>query len=599
MNFTGFFIGAVLILLASFAAAIAIGNLMTKKIKLLTPTKVIFAGVVLAAVVLFFPVYMTELESGEYGGVEAFFLSVYSMIRLFIVDGDLDLIMASLDGASEGLARAYMILFSVLFVLAPILTFSFVLSFFKNVSAYWKYFTHFFRETYIFSELNEKSVTLAKSLYDGNKKRFFIFTDVFETDDEKSYELRVRAEEIGAVCFKKDITTVKFAFHSKKSALHFFTIGEDQSESISQTLKIIEKYKTRENTNLYVFSVKAEAEMLLSNAFSSNSETKIRVRRVNEVQSLIMRTLYETGYDKIFSKALPNENGEKVISCVVVGMGHHGTEMTKALAWFCQMTGYRVYINSFDLDEKADVRFKALCPELMAGEHNHKFDDDGDARYSITVHPGTDVTTETFFDTLRALPPVTYAFVALGDDERNISTALSLRTLFASLGYSSAIQAVVYNSDKKEALTGITNFKKQSYDIDFIGDTRSSYSEAVILHSDIEREALSRHLVWGDESEFWQYDYNYKSSLASAIHRAMKKKCAVAGIEKAPADRTNDELWGIRRLEHARWNAYMRSEGYSYGGTTERRGRNDLGKLHNCLVTFDELPLKEQEKDDD
>ena len=79
----------------------------------------------------------------------------------------------------------------------------------------------------------------------------------------------------------------------------------------------------------------------------------------------------------------------------------------------------------------------------------------------------------------------------------------------------------------------------------------------------------------------------------------MKKKCAVAGIEKAPADRTNDELWGIRRLEHARWNAYMRSEGYSYGGTTERRGRNDLGKLHNCLVTFDELPLKEQEKDDD
>ena len=79
----------------------------------------------------------------------------------------------------------------------------------------------------------------------------------------------------------------------------------------------------------------------------------------------------------------------------------------------------------------------------------------------------------------------------------------------------------------------------------------------------------------------------------------MKKLCGIKGIEKVPQERTEQELWSIRILEHCRWNAYMRSEGYVYGGTVENSGRYDLAKTHNCLVPFADLPLKEQEKDDD
>ena len=280
-------------------------------------------------------------------------------------------------------------------------------------------------------------------------------------------------------------------------------------------------------------------------------------------------------------------------------MGQHGTEMTKALAWFCQMDGYRVEINSFDLDKRADDRFRSLCPELMSPELNGRFDVLDEAKYKITVHPKIDVNTKTFDDILLALPRTTYVFVALGDDETNIAAAIKLRSLLAGMGYDPVIHAVVYDSDKKVALDGSANHSQMKYSIDFIGDFKTSYSEEVVLASQMEAEGLERHKKWGTEYTFWQYDFNYKSSVASAIHRKMKILCKIPGIEKTPTERSEEELWQIRILEHSRWNAYMRSEGFVYSGSIEKSSRNNLAKKHNCLVRFYELPLSEQIKDDD
>ena len=273
--------------------------------------------------------------------------------------------------------------------------------------------------------------------------------------------------------------------------------------------------------------------------------------------------------------------------------------MTKALAWSCQMDGYRAEINCFDVDPLADEKFKSICPELMDPFINGHFDSEGESRYKITVHGGLDVKTRIFDNLLAQLPRTTYVFIALGDDELNIFAAVKLRSVFKRLGYSPKIQAVVYDSEKKAALGNVTNYRNQAYEIEFIGDIKTSYSEAVILSSDLEALALKRHLFWGVESEFWQYDYNYKSSIASAIHKEMKKKCGIPGIEKDKSERTEEELWAIRRLEHRRWNAYMRSEGYVFSGSKDKSTRNDLAKIHHCLVPFDELPYEEQIKDDD
>ena len=606
MKWTIFFIIAFVSLLSSIVFAFIRAKSRYKSGRLLDPAKIMFVGVVFSAVLLFIPLYIKELGNTKCGIFETILISIHNMIRLFIVDGEFNFVASNIAGLPPALFKGYSFLFSVLFVLAPILTFGFVLSFFKNISAYKRYITHFKTDAYIFSELNEKSLALAKSLYDNDHKtRMIVFTDVFEKQEEGVFELIEQAKELGAICFKKDIVTNNFAIHSKKSSLYFFVMGEDESENINQSLKIVKALKYRDNTRLYVFSSRTEAELLLANAFNEDVvdekklEPQIKVRRINDIQSLISRNLYETGFEKIFSTAYENETKIKEINAVVIGMGRYGTEMTKALSWFCQMDGYEVRINSFDKEKHIADRFAALCPELMDHERNGDFETVGEAHYKISIHPKVDICTRSFEDYLLSLPKTTYVFVALGNDEDNIATAIKLRTLFAQAGMFPVIQAVVYDVDKKDNLANIVNFKKEAYKIDFIGDRKKAYSEEVILGSEVEDLALARHLMWGDERDFWQYDYNYKSSMASVIHRKMKILCGIPGIEKKPEERTREELVAIRILEHSRWNAYMRSEGYIYSGSIEKKTRNDLAKMHHCLVPFYDLPLNEQEKDDD
>jgi len=576
--------------------------------------KILFAGVILSATMLFIPIYVNALKSSTCGMFETVLASIHNMIRLFIVDGDFEFVANNLQGVTGWVAKGYSILFSILFVSAPLLTFSFVLSFFKNVSAYKTYITHFWSDVYVFSALNENSFHLAENIKSKNpKKRMIIFTDIFEKQDETYFELLDKAKKIGAVFFVKDIPTVRFSLHSKRKSISFFAISDDESENISNALELIKKYRYRENTNLFVFSTQTESEMLLAKGYENPQsaknkgdeseaapEPKIQVRRVNSVRSLVLRELYENGYNNIFQSAVKAEDGIKDIGAVIVGMGLHGTEMTKSLAWFGQMTGYRITIDSFDSDPLSEEKFKSLCPELMQDGYNGNFTIPDESQYKINIHSGIDIDTKTFDDALINLPCVTYVFIAMGDDQKNISVAVKIRTLLERKGIHPIIQTIVYDSDRNAALAGIANYKNQPYDIDFIGDIKSCYSEDVIIHADIEEVAKKRHMAWGaTESSFWQYDYNYKSSIASAIHRKMKEQCGIQGITKSPKERTEEEKQAIRILEHNRWNAYMRSEGYVYGGDPSPAGRYDLAKKHNCLVPFHELSLEDQAKDDD
>ncbi len=583
-----------------------------------TPTKVMFLGTFLASFFAFVPIYWDKVDLGintaSHIG-KTILISAHHAIRLFVIDSDFDIIQDAAALIEHGwLKVAFTSVGALLFVIAPILTFSFVLSFFKNFAAYKKLFTHPKSPLYVFSELSEKSLALAKSIVAKDEKALVIFSDVYEKDEEESFDLLEESKEIGAICLKNDMLSLNLRFHSKNSSIYFFAIAEDDSENISQALSIVhnEIYRYRKNTRFYIFSITTEGELVISNLQSElveeiNKKTEdgkpsrkpeILIKRVNDMRSLVYRTLYDEG-DQLFHNAIPVGENEKLISALVLGTGGQGGEMIRALSWFCQMENidvkYRVKITAFDKDKKAKEKFSALCPELMKESYNGVYVD-GEAQYRIDVHGDVDIDTTDFTEKVKEIGDISYTFISLGSDELNIKAAVTLRTLFEQLHQKPIIQAVVYDSKNKKALYGARNAFGDAYDIDFVGDRDTLYSADVIIDSELEDAATEIHQRYGSPMHsFWAHEYNYNSSMASAIHNATRIKLGIFGAGKSELSTKERDF--IEVLEHRRWNAYMRSEGWVYSGSKDKESRNNLGKMHHNLVCFDDLSDEDKRKD--
>ena len=447
------------------------------------------------------------------------------------------------------------------------------------------------RDMYVFSALNEQSLALASDVQKNHKGAMLVFTGIAGDKKESTATLLREAKALGAVCLKRDILCLPLKLHDPAKVLRFFAISEDESENIDHTLKLLEKYKERKNTHLYVFSTKTEGELLMNAA----DKGVVKVRRIHPIRCLIHQTLYENG-GILFDSAWAEQDGKKCISAVVVGMGNYGKEMVKALAWYGQMEGYSLQIDGFDKDVLAEEKFRALAPELMSEEYNG-VSIPGEAQYKIAIHDNLDVQEEAFVQQISQLKNTSYVLVALGDDSLNMETAVNLRMAYERMGIHPVIQAIVYNSRQKKALEGVRNFQGQSYDIDFIGDIESTYTERVILSTELEECALKQHKTWGAEETFWTCEYNYRSSLASAMHIKARIHCGIPGAEKCREELTEEESAAIEILEHRRWNAYLRAEGYVYSGSKEKSSRNDLGKMHHNLVKYADLSEEDKRKD--
>lgn len=587
------FFAALIVLAAGVVATAVFSRSESRVLTMLSPMHVLFGCVMVSSLLIFLPIYIHICADQNLHVWEALLLSLHNVFRLFVIDGEMEFVMDNLTDIPSGLYTPYFFLSAVLFLMAPLLTVGFVLSFFKNLTAHLRLLVCVHVPLFVFSEMNARSLTLARDIQKHNPKSRIVFADVFDQDDETSYEMIIAAKKMRSICFKEDIADLPLGQHRKNSRICVFILGADESENLVQAVRMEEKYGDYPNLEMYVFCEQVESEMLLS----GGSTGRALLRRINVTQSFIQYNLYTDGI-RLFEQAIPD--GEiKHISVVIVGLGAFGTELLRTLAWFCQMDGYRLEIHAFDADPLAQDRFELLCPELIDPAHNGNFTDDGDAQYRITIHGGVSADCRTLYKAIGGIENISAVYVALNSDSENINVSAGLRTCFEQRDIHPSIHAVVESSEKKDAVQGAVNYSGQPFDIDFIGDLRSVYTQDVLLRSELENVALQRHLRWGKESAFWQFEYNHKSSVASAIHARMKRLCGMPGIDLLPSERTPEQRERLRKLEHRRWNAYMRSEGYIYSGSPEKSSRNNLGKMHHCLVTYDLLSEEERQKDDD
>jgi len=580
MNWIVPFIISVVILAVAIFAGVYCERNKVKRHKLLSGFYIILVGVAVSAFVLFIPYYYYA-SSTDMRFVQSLLVSLYSVLRTFALDGDYSFFMETVAAGNRLFSTIYLTYTLIIMVAAPFFTFGVVLSFFKDAKARFRFIMRRKNAVYVFSQLNERAVVLAKDLSEQktdkkSEKPVIVFTNV-GGDTETEAELSEQAAEFGAICFKKDVVSVKVKSRKK---LCFFVMGGDDGENLRHTMKLIETYKDRAETRIYLFSTSVESELVLS----SVDKGKVTVRRVDEIRSLINRMLYDNG-NMLFDGARADENGVKQISVIIAGLGQYGSTMLKTLSWFCQMPGYRLKITAVDKDKKAEAKLAYQAPEMMDKKIQGIYSP-GMPGYDICVHSDIDATTSNFVDIVKKQTDATFAFVALGTDEDNIKVAADLRMQFERMNIKPEIIAVVHSSETKAALEKVENHRHQPYNIKFIGDIESSYTEAVVVSSALEAEALKSHLAWdgAKESEFWDIEYNYRSSIATTLHKKARLHCGIK-----PEEGTD--------LEHCRWFAYMRSEGYIYSGAEDAASRNELGKMHHNMVPTYRLDESDLDKD--
>jgi len=563
------------------------------------PFWIIVIGFFIAGVAMYYPVYLTNYFTGEQNfltAIKALCLSLHNTMRLFILDGEFDALrdLVTSEGVYKWLEISYSVFGCAMFVVAPVLTAGFVLSFFKNATAYLKYTFYNGPAVYYLSELNDRSLTLAEDIINNVKgKKLVVFFGINDTD-ESNDEMVFRAKSAGAICLKKELSEI--GLKHGKILRKFFIISEDEDKNVELSLELIDKcrkhqkYNTAE-TQFYVYSKKPGTEILLSAADHGN----MKLRRVVESKNLAYRTLRA---HSVFDDAAAANT--KHLNIVIVGAGKYGTEFLKTLCWYTQMVGYTVEIHAFDNNQGIEERLASSAPELVKFNGVEQL---GEGYYKIIFHEGIDIGSEKFMRELSSIGQVTTAFATVGDDNMNIQASICMREVFGRVAIEKGyvippILASVRSHKKNEIFyinEGLKSLSGKNYGIEFIGDARELFSLETVEQTELEEKGLACHLRWSTTAEeiekstalYDKHEYYRRASVAEALYSERRVQLGII----TGKDSQTDEI--IKEYEHRRWNVFMRAEGYVYAPV-----RDEIAKTHPSLIPYQDLSKKEKKKDE-
>ena len=565
---------SILVLLGTLFYAKSVYKRKKRGERILSILHLITLGVFISTVILFLPIFYVGYHFQDtLANVRPFLLSINTAFRVFIMDVEFSTILEPIQPYQEWVHVVFSGQAAVLFVLAPFLTFGNVLSLFKSIMNEFRFWFHRRRPFYIFSELNEKSIVLAESIVKSQKihKPVLVFTDVFEKNEESDYELVLRAQDLRAICFKKDISRLKI--QKKKPSVELFLIGENESENVEQAIKLTNNNRNQTKRAIYVFSSKQVSGYILDSldkgdhVLSPTMESVIRdhpmevlcenklkpadfcldetfyLRRINSVDLLSTNILSDESIVKRLDKA---SKETKRISVMIIGTGEYGKAFLKTALWLYQRQGYMVELTVVDKEEKSVIEGKLLadCPDLKL---NQKVDIPGDANYHVRIIDNVDVNSSdlnNLFETDSRdshnewIDETQLVIVALGDDDQNIETAVRLRRLFdykkgihkrseniEETDELPLIYSIVYNDRKAANLSaggngkGIMDYKEEPYHIHFVGSLQEQYSYDVIENvKKAEEEAILYHVEWVGQTSKMRNAY-YGASNSPAVQK--------------------------------------------------------------------------------
>lgn len=635
MNTPEFWYSLVFTLAAAAGALWLLSLLRSRKSGRGYPLPVAAVGVAAVILAVRLALYRTGLlpEGGAYGAGEAWVMAAVDVLRYFTMNMEYQLI--GLGGESD---TAFRMLDAALCFLAPVCTFTAVFSLLRRL---WhlQCWLHLFRPMYYFSELNEKSLYLAQSIFRRWKaapllqsRPVLVFCGA-ESEGPYSAE----AKKLGAVFYADPIQSVPI----NQLRLHKLTVFLiDQKEETINTafLKLRPLLDTpvkrlQAERQMYLFSTLESTVLLVDNELERmrrDEEKKqvyaFQLRLVNETMIMAQNLLYE---HPLFETGDMKKDGH--ISMLVVGCGYLGTQITAAAMISGVMDSCTMKIQVIDRDAKLiESRFRHDSPGLYC--HAEVIEEDGGRDIQPKFHTA-DVRTEEMDKVLKEhCGDCNYIVVCTDDDELNVTTAVFLRRWYCREHPGEnrpEIFAAIRNREHYDSMAVLE--RKQKLNIHRFGCSTEIYSVEGVLERKMDQAAamfndcydstgggLDMRRLCGHPEEvavqirhklFRQKVVNQRSNQMVALHTVYKVRDALlaAGLTAdAAADNADTDALRVvmkamaahapklHRLEHRRWTMFQLIDGWVvYPADQIPKGgdhRDPNGKRHGCIRSYEQLP---------
>lgn len=449
----------------------------------------------------------------------------------YVLDGKS--MIAALGGTDTRVQDLFGIYSSLLNAAAPIAGGAVIFEILVSVFPKLKLFCSgmlFWRRKYYFSELNEASLAMGKSIRTDLGRKLFsrpllIYTDAYVDDEnENSSELLLEAKSIGAICIRDDISHVhKSRFGSRK----FCLIDEKEEGNLQALVSLTDERRCAflKKSEIFFFAdsdayvqVESRVRDRLSKDLGFTEEELPSFIPVLGYRNLISNLLTDIPlYDPLIGKQR-DDQGVADLTVTILGAGKIGTEMFLSTYWFGQMLDCRLHIRvlSDQTEEEFWNRIDYVNPEIRrttkANDPILRINPRGDMSdvYADVEYIQCNVLSSGFIQYMfnpqkgqADLRASDYFFVSLGSDKENISVANTIRSYLgqyhveARTANRAVIAYVVYDSDLTDTLNHTTRYTYYGDKPDVlsvaVGSLRDVYSASNVFMTRQSFRADSMH----------------------------------------------------------------------------------------------------------
>ncbi len=564
----------------------------------------------------------SEIEHNFFTVLTHGLLALFSAGRLFVLGNDLVEVSHQVKENMN-----WLLWFSLVGAMAVFLSVSILLHVFgKRLITRIRIWIKVSKENHIFFGVNEASISLAKDLIQNDRGRLVVF--IKKLDFREDANLYQSVEETGAMVINNESFLETISLKSEES---IFGVHRESSDPIIlNKLKLIRKI-SRCPSHLYILSEREEWNMSIARSILNESDT-LKMSHTLTFHIRISGADLEEPFYKSLPPPLPNVrirllNYSDVAARQLIALHNPadwiGKDTSKALA----TTDFNVMIVGFDQIGNAALR-KLVEYGQFAGSHFSATVTDKNieikkgrfrnsfpgliSEYKMEFHEA-EAGCSYFFDLVKEkMDTLDYIVITLGDDTLNIQTAIDIREVLVKNSVKRMkIIAQVKNNEHFRHLFDIT----EGISINVFGRVHDIFTEDIVVRGKLEAMAVRIHDYYNtmkppEKQRGWEQltRMEQASNVSAADHIYTKltmTKLRPADIRQLESQVTYESMLGEERIEnlargeHLHWNAMLFSHGWARWNLSDipagsKSNKDNIRKLHACLVDWDELAAVEE-----